>query len=108
MTADQDQSANLVKLLTNDKSQVSPSQTGIKRKEIEWINDVDFLLDPIKKDFAVFETVIFKGSPDTIANFNETFSIPSEGVFSTYFLFGKHKSALELDFNNNDNVDDDD
>lgn len=63
---------------------------------------MDVLLDHIKNDFAVFETVIFPGSSNTVANFNETFSIPTAGVFSTYFLFGKHKPASELDFNNDE------
>mgnify|MGYP000890466915 CR=1 FL=1 len=27
--------------------------------------------------------------------YNQTFSIPYEGVFSTYFLFGKHKPVID-------------
>ena len=46
---------------------------------------------PIRDELAVFETVVFDGAPGTKAEFNETFRIPYEGVYSTYFLFGKHK-----------------
>ena len=42
---------------------------------------------------AVFETVNFDGGPEIKATFNETFTIPYEGVFSTYFLFGKRQNA---------------
>ena len=49
------------------------------------------MLDPMKKEFAVFATTIFQGNANSTVYYNQTFSIPNEGVFSTFFLFGKHK-----------------
>ena len=49
------------------------------------------MLDPMKKEFAVFTTTIFQGNANSTVYYNQTFSIPNEGVFSTFFLFGKHK-----------------
>ena len=48
------------------------------------------MLEPIKREFAVYETTIFEGKSNSTVNYNQTFSIPNEGVFSTFFLFGKH------------------
>ena len=45
---------------------------------------------PIRDELTVFETVVFDGAPGTKVEFNQTFRIPYEGVYSTYFLFGKH------------------
>ena len=50
------------------------------------------MLDPMKKEFAVYATTIFQGNSNSTVYYNQTFSIPNEGVFSTFFLFGKHKS----------------
>lgn len=36
---------------------------------------------------------MFDGMPNTTSMFNKTFSIQSEGVFSTYFLFGPYKTV---------------
>ena len=93
ITADQDASVELVSRLTNGTQQASPTDTGVKRKEIEWIDDVDHMLDPVKKDFAVYEVHVFEGAPNSTSVYNHTFSIPTEGVFSTYFLFGQHKTV---------------
>ena len=49
------------------------------------------MLDPMKKEFAVYETTIIQGKANQVINYNQTFSIPNEGVFSTFFLFGKHR-----------------
>jgi len=46
------------------------------------------MLAPIRKDFAVYEVEIFEGTPNVTTPYNHTFSMPYEGVFSTYFLFG--------------------
>ena len=93
ITADQDASVELVSRLTNGTQQASPADTGVKRKEIEWIDDVDHMLDSVKKDFAVYEVHVFEGAPNSTSIYNHTFSIPTEGVFSTYFLFGQHKTV---------------
>jgi len=34
---------------------------------------------------------VFSGLDNTTAYFNDTYTIPLEGVYSTYFLFGKHR-----------------
>ena len=99
MTSDQDQSKHLVKLLTNGKSKVQPGQTDTQRQEIQSVEDILDLLDPVKEELTVFKTIIFDGNPDTVANFNETFRIPYEGVFSTYFLFGQYKT-IKIDNGN--------
>ena len=93
ITADQDASVELVSRLTNGTQQASPADTGVKRKEIEWIDDVEHMLDSVKKDFAVYEVHVFEGAPNSTSIYNHTFSIPTEGVFSTYFLFGQHKTV---------------
>jgi len=54
ITANDDTSTELVARLTNGTTQASPNHTGIKRKEIEWIQDVEAVLAPMKKDFAVY------------------------------------------------------
>ena len=33
---------------------------------------------------------MFPGTSNQTYTFNKTYTIPSEGVYSTYFLFGKH------------------
>lgn len=91
ITADIDTSAELVNRLTNGTQQASPLEHGVKRKEIDWIDDVVTLLEPIRKKFAVFQVDVFQGDKNQTNNFNRTFSIPTEGVYSTYFLFGPHK-----------------
>ena len=48
-------------------------------------------MEPIHKEFAVYQTTIFSGNTTATVLYNETFTIPDEGVYSTYFLFGKHK-----------------
>lgn len=40
----------------------------------------------------MYEVKIFNGSSNNTVWFNQTFSIPYEGVFATYFLFGPHKN----------------
>ena len=47
----------------------------------------------MKKEFAVYETTVFQQmkAADAVVYYNQTFSIPNEGVFSTFFLFGKHR-----------------
>ena len=47
ITADSDGSDELVALLTNGTQQASPTDTGVKRKEIEWVDDVEQMLSPI-------------------------------------------------------------
>ena len=48
--------------------------------------------------------MVFNGKPaNESIYFNKTFSIEKEGVFSTYFLFGKHK---EVDEDFSDMIDD--
>jgi len=68
------------------------------------------MLLPIKTAFAVYETVVFSGALNSTTFYNQTFSIPSDGVFSTFFLFGKrklvedHESTIDEDIS--DMIDD--
>ena len=54
MTADQDQSKHLVKLLTNGKSKVHPGQTDTERQDIESVDDILDLLNPVSEELTVF------------------------------------------------------
>ena len=99
ITADQDGSDDLITLLTNGKAQAQQpvddknGKETSERRQITWVDDVEEMLDPMKKEFAVYETTVFLQSKasNSIVYYNQTFSIPNEGVFSTFFLFGKHK-----------------
>jgi len=54
ITADSDTSGDLVRLLTESSKQIpSPTDAGVNKKEIEWIDDVETLLQPIRKDLTV-------------------------------------------------------
>ena len=55
------------------------------------MDDVETILAPMRKKFAVYQVDVLQGMPNTTSYYNKTFSIPSEGVFSTYFLFGQHR-----------------
>ena len=88
--ADQDGSDTLINLLRNGTSRLVPHEVGVQRAEIEWLDSVETMLDPIRLMFAVYDKVLFKGKVNTTTMYNQTYSIPSEGVFSTFFLFGPH------------------
>ena len=46
----------------------------------------------------MFETKVFAGKPaNESIMYNKTFSIENEGVFSTYFLFGKHHGDTDAE-----------
>ena len=65
ITTDQDGSDVLVDVLTNGQTQADSNKVkkGVRRgRAIHWIDDVEALLDPIRKDFAVYDTVIFNGN----------------------------------------------
>ena len=91
--ADQETSADLVTALTNGTTYASPAKKGVERKEIKWVDEIEEMLEPIHKEFAVYQTTIFQGNTTATVYYNETFTIPDEGVYSTYFLFGQHKSV---------------
>ena len=93
-------------ILTNGTVGDNPSGFGIRSKELTSLDDVEDLLYPIKKDLAVYDTFIFAGTPNVTSFFNQTYSIPSEGVFSTFFLFGKHRPAEESEKSFGDEVSD--
>ena len=57
--ADQETSANLVSALTNGTTYASPKQKGVEQREIKWVDDVEEMLAPIHKEFAVYQTTIF-------------------------------------------------
>jgi len=44
ITADTDASNELVGLISNGTQQAGPSDTGVKRKQIEWVDDVETML----------------------------------------------------------------
>lgn len=62
IAADQVTSNRLVGILTNGTVGDNPRGVGIRRKELTSLDDVEELLGPIKKDLAVYETVIFSGA----------------------------------------------
>ena len=70
ITADQDGSDDLISFLTNGTTYASPSDTGVERGQIQWIDDVEKMLEPIKKEFAVYETTVFEGRPNATVNYN--------------------------------------
>jgi len=105
--ADQDGSDQLFALLSNGTRQNSPHHTGIKKESISWLDDVETMLLPIKRNFAVFETVVFKGDVNSTVFFNQTFSIPNEGIFSTYFLFGPHHPLFKEEEDGGQSIEED-
>ena len=84
-------------LLTNGTTGNTPHENGVKRKEIDWVDDVEAVLSPISHDFAVYQVKVFPGTANQTYVYNQTFTIPSEGVYSTYFLFGKHREEAYSD-----------
>ena len=95
--ADEDGSDQLINQLTNGTRYNTPHHTGVKKENITWLDDVETMLLPTKRNFAVFETVVFKGVVNSTVFFNQTFSIPNQGIFSTYFLFGPHRPLSKED-----------
>lgn len=80
---------------------------------LEWINDVQAKLDPIQQNFAVYETIILNGNiasgkdaSGSETDFNATYRIAYEGVYSTYFIFGKYRAGADSIGAFEDEVDD--
>ena len=61
ITADQDASDALVNLMRNGTALALDTENGTKRKQIDFLNDVEQILQPIHETFAVYESVTFKG-----------------------------------------------
>lgn len=89
--ADQDSTEDLLKLLNNGTTQSLSSHTGVKREDINWIDDFQTDLEDLKDDFTVHETINFSGKRNQTIMYKETFKIPRKGIYSTFFLFGKHR-----------------
>ena len=70
IAADQTTSNELVGILTNGQVGENPKASSIRRKELASLDDVEELLQPIKKDLAVFDTVIFPGTANVTTFYN--------------------------------------
>lgn len=68
--ADQDATGDLLKLLNNGTTQSLYSHTGVKRENINWIDDFQIDLEDLKDDFTVHETINFTGERDQTVIYN--------------------------------------
>ena len=68
--ADQDGSDKLINLLKNGTRSAIPQHTGVKRKEIEWIDQVETMIEPIRMNLAVYAKTLFKGTLNQTTFYN--------------------------------------
>lgn len=70
IAADQVNSNRLYSILSNGTKEETPRGVEIGRQGLTSLDDVERLLEPIRKDLAVYDSVVFSGAPNTVVTYN--------------------------------------